>query len=62
MKMFELEFARRLGDAAVLERVEGETFTIRKRVFLTNTQPDLVRAIGICLERFFASLPYCLSV
>jgi hypothetical protein len=62
VKMFELEIARRLGDPSLLERVEGETFTIQKRVFLTNTQPDLVRAIGICLERFFASLPYCLSV
>jgi hypothetical protein len=62
VKMFELEIARRLNHRPVLERVQGETFTIRRRVFLTNTQPDLVRAIGICLERFFASLPYCLSV
>jgi hypothetical protein len=46
----------------VPERVEGEIFTIRKRVFLTNTQPGLVGAIGVCLERFFTSLPYCLSV
>jgi hypothetical protein len=62
VKMFELEIARRLGDPPVLERVEGEIFTIRKRVFLTNTQPDLVGAIGNCLKRFFASLPYCLPV
>jgi hypothetical protein len=51
VKMFELEIARRLSpDPPVLERVEGEIFTIRKRVFLANTAPDLVRAIGICLE------------
>jgi hypothetical protein len=62
VKMFELEITRRLGDPPVLECVEGEIFTIRKRVFLANTQPDLVRAIGICLERFFANLPYCLLV
>ena len=61
VKMFELEIARRMGDPPVVECVEGEIFTIRKRVFLANTQPDLVRAIGVCLERFFASLPYCLS-
>jgi hypothetical protein len=62
VKMFEMETARRLGpEPPAVERVEGEIFTIRNRVFLANTQPDLVRAIGTCLERFFASLPYCLS-
>jgi hypothetical protein len=62
VKMFEVEVVRRLGpEPPGVERVKGEIFTIENRVFLANTQPDLVRAIGTCLQRFFASLPHCLS-
>lgn len=60
--MFEIETARRLAsDPPEIVRVAGEIFTIRNRVFLANVDPDLTRAIGICLERFFSSEPYCLG-
>jgi hypothetical protein len=62
VKMFEVEVARRLGpDPPPVACVEGEIFTVRDRVFLANTQPDLVRAVGVCLGRFFSTLPCCLS-
>jgi hypothetical protein len=59
--MFELELARRLGpDPPPLVRVAREVFTVGDRLFLTNTAPDLVAALGLCLARFFAADPACL--
>jgi hypothetical protein len=42
-----------------LRRVQGEIFSRDDRLFVTNSEPDLIGNLGICLARFFRnrSLP-----
>lgn len=62
VKMFEIEAALRFpAKVPPVARIEGEVFGMRDQVFLTNTHPDLAHVLGVCLARFFASEPYCLS-
>jgi len=36
-----------------LRRVHGEIFSRNDRLFVTNSEPDLIGNLGICLARFF---------
>jgi hypothetical protein len=36
-----------------LRRVQGEIFSRDDRLFVTNSEPDLIGNLGICLARFF---------
>ncbi len=36
-----------------LRRVHGEIFSRADRLFVTNSEPDLIGNLGICLARFF---------
>ncbi len=54
--LFRDEVRRRFGsDARTLmpRRLDGEVFAIRDRVFIINSDPDLVGNIGICLARHY---------
>jgi hypothetical protein len=42
----------RLGRGAV-RRVQGEVFSRGDRLFVTNSEPDLIGNLGLCLARFF---------
>ncbi len=44
--------AHRLGNAP-MHRVQGEIFSRDDRLFVTNSEPDLVGNLGVCLARFF---------
>jgi hypothetical protein len=56
--MFEAELARRYGESAPqtypVQRLRHEIFAIKNMIFLTNTKPDLVSNLGVCLKHFFA--------
>jgi hypothetical protein len=56
--MFEEEMQRRYGESARQEypvrRLHNEIFTINNVIFISNTKPDIVSNIGICLKHFFA--------
>ena len=49
---FESYFEKR-GPKA--ERLRGELFGIKDRLFITNSAPDIVSNIGFCLERYLKS-------
>lgn len=57
--MFERELRRRHGAAwrrkYPLKRLERETFGIQDRLFIINSDPDLVANIGYCLSRYLQS-------
>jgi hypothetical protein len=36
-----------------MRRVQGEIFSRGDRLFLTNSEPDLIGNLGVCLARFF---------
>jgi hypothetical protein len=42
----------RLGHGS-MRRVQGEIFSREDRLFVTNSEPDLVGNLGTCLARFF---------
>jgi hypothetical protein len=42
----------RLGGSAI-RRVHGEIFSRADRWFVTNSEPDLIGNLGVCLARFF---------
>ena len=42
----------RLGQGS-MRRVQGEIFSRDDRLFVTNSEPDLVGNLGTCLARFF---------
>lgn len=56
--MFEQEIQRRYGESAQqgypVRRLHNEIFSINNIIFITNTKPDIVSNIGICLKQFFA--------
>ena len=56
--MFEAELTRRYGESAMqsypVQRLHHEIFAIKNIIFLTNTKPDIVSNLGICLKHFFA--------
>jgi hypothetical protein len=54
--LFAEELQRRLGRGArhfPLHRLGGELFVIGDRVFIANSDPDLVGNLGICLAHYF---------
>ncbi len=54
--LFRDELRRRFGarrDALTLERVRGEIFGLQDRLFVVNSEPDLVANLGVCLARHF---------
>jgi hypothetical protein len=56
--MFEEEMRQRYGKQAEqdypVRRLHDEIFSIKNVIFITNTKPDLITNIGICLKHFFA--------
>jgi hypothetical protein len=46
--------AHRLGGGP-LRRVQGEIFSRGDRLFVTNSEPDLIGNLGVCLARFLRS-------
>ena len=56
--MFEKEIRNRYGDQVsqnyLLQRVHREIFSINKAIFITNTKPDLISNLEICLKHFLA--------
>ncbi len=38
-----------------IRRVQGEIFSRGDRLFITNSEPDLIGNLGVCLARFFRS-------
>jgi hypothetical protein len=56
--MFEAEMRRRFGEQASqtypVQRLHHEIFTINKTIFISNTKPDVVTNLGICLRHFLA--------
>ena len=57
--MFEKELQRRFGRSwrkrFPLSRLGQEIFGIKDRIFLTNSDPDLVANLGFCLARYLRS-------
>ncbi len=57
--MFEEELRQRFGSQAdsdyPVRSLHDEIFTINNIVFLSNTKPDLIANLGICLKRFLDS-------
>ena len=54
--LFAEELRRRLGRGArrfPLQRLSGELFMIGDRLFIANSDPDLVDNLGICLAHYF---------
>jgi hypothetical protein len=54
--LFAEELQRRFGRGArqfPLERLTGELFVIGGRLFIANSDPDLVGNLGICLAHYF---------
>jgi hypothetical protein len=54
--LFAQELRRRLGRGArrfPLRRLSGELFVIGDRLFIVNSDPDLVGNLGICLAHYF---------
>ena len=47
------ELRRRPFGRGRIQRVHGEIFSHGDRLFITNSAPDLIGNLGICLERFF---------
>jgi len=47
------ELRRRPFGHGRFERVQGELFSRADRFFITNSTPDLIGNLGVCLERFF---------
>lgn len=47
------ELRRRKVRRASLRRVQGEIFSRDDRLFVTNSEPDLIGNLGICVARFF---------
>ncbi len=43
------------GRGLEVERLRGELFGIRDRLFITNSTPDIVSNLGFCLERYLRS-------
>ncbi len=56
--MFREEMQRRYGSQAdrdyPVRQLHDEIFTINNIIFISNTKPDLISNIGICLKHFFA--------
>jgi hypothetical protein len=56
--MFEEEMLRHYGQSAPqkypVKRLHNEIFSINNVIFITNTKPDIIANIGICLKHFFA--------
>ncbi len=44
-----------------IRRVQGEIFSRADRLFVTNSEPDLIGNVGVCLARFFRARgrPFC---
>jgi hypothetical protein len=57
--MFEKELQRRFGsswrEGHPLNRLRRETFGIEDRLFITNSDPDLIANLGFCLGRYLRS-------
>ncbi|MBI1996262.1 MAG: hypothetical protein HYS66_07335 [Deltaproteobacteria bacterium] len=57
--MFEKELRRRFGsswrEGHPLNRLRRETFGIEDRLFITNSDPDLIANLGFCLGRYLRS-------
>jgi hypothetical protein len=51
----QLEWRQVFGRAGRWSRVVAEIFSWRDRLFVTNSDPDLVGNLGICLERYYRS-------
>ena len=43
------------GRNVSVQRLKGEIFGIKDRLFITNSSPDIVANIGFCLERYLKS-------
>jgi hypothetical protein len=59
--LFTEELRRRLGRRARARRVErltGELFMVGADLFISNSDPDLVGNIGVCLARYFRDRGY----
>lgn len=58
--MFTEEMRRRYGSLAEkdlsVQRLHGEIFTIQRRLFITNTKPDLISNLRICLKHALAGI------
>ncbi len=56
--MFQEEMQRRYDKHAewdyAVQRLQDEIFTINNIIFISNTKPDLISNIGICLKHVFA--------
>ena len=48
-----LELRRHQVGRGSIRRVHGEVFSRGDRLFVTNSEPDLIGNLGICLARFF---------
>jgi hypothetical protein len=49
------ELRRRPFGRGAIRRVQGEIFSRGDRLFITNSEPDLIGNLGVCLMRFFRS-------
>lgn len=47
------ELRRHQLGRGTLRRVQGEIFSRDERLFVTNSEPDLIGNLGVCLARFF---------
>jgi len=47
------ELRRRPFATGAMRRVQGEIFSRGDRLFVTNSEPDLIGNVGVCLARFF---------
>ncbi len=43
------------GRGLEVERLRGELFGVKDRLFITNSTPDIVSNLGFCLERYLKS-------
>jgi hypothetical protein len=63
--MFETELQRRIGPSwqkkCPLSRLDREIFGIEDRLFVTNSDPDLITNLGFCLGRYLRSRALRLS-
>jgi len=61
VKLFETALETRFGPEARkkyrVRRVVEELFQIDHRIFITNSRPDLVSNIGLCLKHYFQNRP-----
>lgn len=62
--LFAAELRRRLGRRArrlTVERLDGQLFTVADRLFIANSEPDLVVNIGRCLAHHFRARGFQLN-